>query len=94
MEHLFQKGCLCIGEVSQSSPGNLSARLYQFLTLLLKCIVHTLLTVSSWVEQLVDAVIFEVPVGFLKADYLFSSLLLQLKPNVLLTVPSITVSVL
>lgn len=40
-----RKAAFALGDVSQSSPGNLSARLYQvffFPLLLLKCIVHTL----------------------------------------------------
>lgn len=74
-----RKAVFALGDVSQSSPGNLSARLYQvffFSPFSSLNVLYILCPVSSWVEQLIDAVIFEVPVGFLKADYLFSSLLL------------------
>lgn len=73
-----RKAAFALGDVSQSSPGNLSARLYQvfFSPFSSLNVLYILCPVSSWVEQLIDAVIFEVPVGFLKADYLFSSLLL------------------
>lgn len=61
-----------LGNGLGSGPRSRFARLYQVLF----SSAHTLFTMSSWVEQLITAVIFEVPVEFLKADYLFSSLLL------------------
>lgn len=71
LEHFLHKVHLCLGDGLGVAQGVALLGCTRF-----SSFAHTLFTMSLWVEQLITAVIFEVPVEFLKADYLFSSLLL------------------